>query len=101
MEELAGIPLVGLTAPALLGIAVLLLLVGRIVPRTTYLDKKEEAEKWRLAYEAEREARGKSDRQTAELLEGLKTQSAVINAVFQAIQEINSVRSGGSDAKTK
>ena len=36
---LDGLPLVDLTAPALLGITVLLLLLGRIVPRSSLVDK--------------------------------------------------------------
>lgn len=79
---LDGIPLVGLTAPTLLGIAILLILVGRIIPRPFYVEKVTEAERWRLAYEAEREARALSDAQTAELLEVAKTTHNIIVAVF-------------------
>jgi hypothetical protein len=81
---LDGLPIGELTAPALLGITVLLLLLGRIVPRATYQDKAKEAEKWRLAYEAEAKARATSDSQTAELLEVAKTTHKIIVAVFGA-----------------
>lgn len=91
-----GIPLAGLTAPTLLGIAVLLLLLGRIVPRSTYLDKKEEASKWQEAYQAEREARQTSDAQTAELLEVAKTTHNIIVAVFHNSELIR--RGGDLDA---
>jgi len=61
------------SAPTLLGIAVLLLLLGLLVPRKYLMDKEREAERWRKAYEAERTARAISDAQTAELLELTKT----------------------------
>jgi len=94
-----GIPLTNLTAPALLGIAILLLLTGRIVPRSTLMDKIKEADRWRAAYEAEREARSTSDDQTAELLELAKTTNSFMSAVFSNVDKIR--RSGESDAHTK
>lgn len=94
-----GFPLIGLTAPTLLGIAILFLLMGRIIPRSTYLDKSREAERWREAYEKEREARARSNAQTVELLEGLKTNHAVISAMFQTIQRL--AGSGESDVGPK
>lgn len=83
----------GLSAPALLGLAVFLLLVGKIVPRTTMLDKMAEAERWRAAYEAEREARGEVEKQTKELYELAKTTHSVIVAMFQTIDH---KRGGGN-----
>lgn len=77
-----GIPIVGLTAPALLGIFVLMIFLRKLVPEATYKEKAEEAEKWRLAYEAEREARAVSDGQTGELLELAKTSHQIMVAVF-------------------
>lgn len=79
---LEGIPIVGLTAPTLLGVAVLMLLSGKIIPRSTLKDKSDECERWRLAYEAEREARSTSDSQTAELLEVARTTHDIIAAMF-------------------
>lgn len=82
-----GIPVVGLTAPGLLGIFVLLLFMGRIVPRSALLDKQNEANQWREAYEAERTARASSDAQTVELLEVSKTTHAISVAMFDAIRQ--------------
>ena len=79
---LDGFPIADLTAPTLLGFAVLMLILGRLVPRSTYQDKLVEAEKWRLAYEAERKARATSDAQTVELLELAKTTHSIIVALF-------------------
>jgi hypothetical protein len=90
---LDGIPVVGLSAPVLLGITVLLLLLGKIVPRATLQDKIQEAADWKAAYEAEREARAKSDAQTAELLEVSKTTHSISVAMFDVIRQ--SVRQGG------
>lgn len=82
-----GIPLVGLTAPGLLGLFVLLFFVGQIVPRKTLVDKQREADQWREAYQAEREARVNSDAQTVELLEVSKTTHAISVAMFDVIRQ--------------
>lgn len=47
MEAIGGIPLTVLTPSALLGLCVLLVLTGRLVPRRTYDDKVHEANEWR------------------------------------------------------
>jgi hypothetical protein len=78
-----GISVIGLTPAALLGIAILMLLTGRLVPRSTYQDKTKEAEQWRQAYEAERSARTKSDAQTRELLEIARMSEHFLSAVFE------------------
>lgn len=93
MEEglgpmIAGIPIAGLTAPALLGIAVLMLLLGRIIPRSTYQDKCDEAERWRLAYETEREARALADAQVRDLMEVAKTSQGLISGVYANSERI-------------
>jgi hypothetical protein len=85
---LDGIPIAALTAPTLLGFAVLMLLLGKIVPRATLVDKAEEAERWRKAYEAEREARVISDAQTAELLELAKTTHNILVAMFGTTERV-------------
>jgi len=77
-----GIPIYTLTAPTLLGIAILLLLTGRIVPRSTLRDKALEVDKWREAYEKERDARSKSNAQTIELLETAKLTHKIVAAMF-------------------
>lgn len=93
-----GIPIIGLTAPTLLGIAVLLLLTGRLVPRSTLKDKDAEIERWRTAYETEREARIVSDNQTSKLLIAVETNRDVLTALLNVIKP--SAESGGpSDAE--
>jgi hypothetical protein len=82
---LDGVPLFGLTAPAILGIAVLMLMTGRLIPRSVFRDKHEESERWRMAYEAEREARLVSDNQTTKLLIAVETNRDVLLALFKAL----------------
>lgn len=80
-----GVPLVGLTAPAILGIAFLMILTGRLVPRSVLKDKDEETARWRRAYEAEREARIVSDSQTSKLLVATEANRDVLLALFKAL----------------
>ena len=83
-----GIPLTSLSAPAILGLAVILIFLGKIVPRSYYLEKKEESDRWREAYEAEREARSVADSQSRELLELAKTTHSLITAVFANSEQV-------------
>lgn len=94
-----GIPVVGLTAPTLLGIAILLMLTGRLVPRATLLDKAKESDAWREAYNLERVARAQSEAQTVELLEVSKTTHAITVALFDVIRQTNVT--GGIDVLPK
>jgi len=100
MGVLDGVPLVGLSAPTLLGIFFLLVFTGRLVPRSTYLEKKEESGKWQEAYEKEREARGAADAQSRELLEVSKTTHHIVLALFQNAQD-RGMNRGGTDVLPK
>lgn len=75
-----GFAFLDLTPSVLLGVTVLLLLTGRLVPRVTLQDKAAEAERWHIAYEKSEEARRLSDAQTQELLEVAHLTHAIINA---------------------
>lgn len=79
---------------ALLALTIVLVLLGWLVPRGYYRDKSQEAERWRLAYEAEREARRISDAQTAQLLEQAKTTHQMVEAIFDASDRVR--RTGGA-----
>lgn len=83
---LDGIPILEFTPAALLGFAVLLLLTGRLVPRTHLTDVQKECERWRLAYEAEREAHATADAQSKELLEAGRTTKALLEGLFEVIE---------------
>lgn len=76
---LFGVPVADLTAPTLLGVAILLILFGRLVPKPYLVDKQKECDKWREAYELERVARAISNEQTEKLLEvALATRDIVV-----------------------
>lgn len=96
---LEGIPVIGLSAPALVAITVVMLLTGLIVPRRTLMDVIRERNDWKKAYEAEREARQTSDAQTGELLEVAKTTRNIITAMFTNTEQHR--RSGGTDVLPK
>lgn len=99
MPELLGIPLSGMTAPALLSVAILMLLTGRLWTNAAYQQKVKEAEHWRQAYEAEREARITAEGQNGELLELAKTTYSFITATFANSERI--ARSGEPDVVSK
>jgi len=92
------IPVVGLTAPTLVGIIILMILNGKLWTNSAYQQKCNEAEKFEKAYEAEREARHTSEKQTAELLELAKTTHSFIVATFQNSEQI---RLSGGPAKSR
>jgi hypothetical protein len=94
-----GVPYPSLTFPTLLGLAILFILLGKLVPYRYLKDKEVECEKWRKAYETERESRRVSDAQTAELLELARTTHAIVVAAFDEVPSIAKHRlpSGGHD----
>ena len=47
IDPLAGLPIGQVSAGALVGLVVLLILVGRLVPRQALLDMREDRDKWR------------------------------------------------------
>lgn len=77
-----GIPILDYTPETLLGITVLLVFLGLLVPRRYYNDKVKEAKEWKEAYENEHKARELADQQTAELLELARTTHDILAAVF-------------------
>lgn len=83
-----GINLTTLTPSALLGIGILLVFLGRLVPYRSHRETVEEAERWRKAYEAEREARNVANSQTIELLEVARTSKSILVALYDATERI-------------
>lgn len=67
--NLWGLELTDVSSQALLALVVVLILTGLLVPRATYRDKAGEADRWRAAYEAEREARAEAEEQSRQLIE--------------------------------
>lgn len=81
MEALGLPPITVLTAPALLLIAVWLILVGRLVPRKTYEDVLTERNDWKEAHQISEKARAEMAKQVEELLEHARTTDALIRAL--------------------
>lgn len=81
-----GIPITDLTAPTLLGIGILLVMFGRLVPWWFYKAKVEEAEKWRMAFEAEKEARINTVAQTQKLIDVTEDIHSIVVAVFRGAE---------------
>lgn len=91
-----GIPITGdMSAEYILGLAVLMVLIGWLVPKRTLTKQEQESEKWRLAYEAEREARKLSDSQTVQLLEVARTTHSILVAMHGTAERLR--QSGASD----
>jgi len=88
MMEGIPIPIVGLSAPAIVSILIIMLFTGKLWTNSAYQEKKADAERWRQAYEAERDARQISEAQTAELLELAKTTHSFIVATFSNSERI-------------
>lgn len=87
-----------LTVSGLLGLAILMILTGALIPRRTYNEKKEECERWRQAYDTSEEARRTSDAQSAELLEVARTTHALLVALFknsEAVKQIELMKTSG------
>lgn len=97
MTELAGIPIAGLTAPALLGISILMILTGKLWTNNAYQQKVQEADRWKEAYEKEREARSEANQQSRELLEVARTTRHIVEALFQTATN----NRGGTDVLPK
>lgn len=87
---LDGISIIGLTPAGLLLITVFFIMTGRLVPKSTYQEKVQEADRWRSAYEVEREARAITDAQTRELLEVAKTSAKFLEGVHANSELIKS-----------
>lgn len=77
-----GIEIETLTVRGLLGLGVLMLMFGQLVPRRVYKDKVEESNRWQLAFETQRERADKADAQAELALEQGKATHALITAVF-------------------
>lgn len=94
---IGDVAIADLTPSVLLGIVVMLVLLGKLVPRSILQDKIDEAEKWRLAFETEREARATSDAQTTKLLEVTGITNDALQSLNKSIEKLQ--RSpGGANA---
>lgn len=76
-----SVPIGLLTPGALLGIVIWLILVGRLVPRRTYDDMKEDRDHWRTAHSISEAARQVSAEQVSELLEHSRAANAFMGSL--------------------
>ncbi len=80
---------------SLVVIITIMVLTGRLKPKSDLDEKNREAERWRKAYELEREARAKALNQAADLLEIGRTTHAIVTALFDNARFAD--QSGGED----
>ena len=85
MGDLAGLPLGTLTPAGLLAVVILLIAVGRLVPRRTMDDVIEDRNQWRAAHKTSEEARIELQQQVQELLEHSRTTDQFIRSIPIAV----------------
>jgi hypothetical protein len=76
-----GIPVGAYGPTALVGIAILLILTGKLVPRRTYDDVIHDRDEWRAAHRISETARAVAADQVEELLEHARTTDSFIRAL--------------------
>lgn len=79
--ELAGIPVGTLTPAALLGILILLIALGKLVPRRTMEDIIHDRNEWRTAHRISEQSRVELAGMVGELLEHARTTDAFIRSL--------------------
>lgn len=84
MPDGFSLSLIDYTPPTLLGLAVVLIFFGLLVPRWVYQEKVKEVEYLKKALELRAEAQERSTAQTAELLEATKTNAKFLQALVGA-----------------
>lgn len=81
MEELLGLPVVGLTAPFLLGLSVLLLLTGKLIPRRTYDDLRKDRDDWKAAHAKSEETRAELVSHMTVMVEQAKVTESLLRSL--------------------
>ncbi|MFE9845761.1 hypothetical protein [Streptomyces goshikiensis] len=81
MGELFGFTPADLGVSGLLIVVVLLILTGRLVPRATLVDMREERDTWRAAHSESEAARQAEREMTTELLELSRTAGHVLTSL--------------------
>jgi hypothetical protein len=76
-----GISTASLTAASLLGITVLLILTGMLVPRRILKDAYRDRDEWKAAFHLSEWSRLEQSDQVGELLEHAKTADALLRAL--------------------
>lgn len=76
-----GMPILSFTPELLLGLLVLAIITGRLVPRRTHEDSLHDRDQWRAAHMVSEQARQVSADQVEELLEHARTTDAFIRSL--------------------
>jgi hypothetical protein len=84
MTDLFGFSPTDLGVSGLLVLVVLLILTGRLVPRATLVDMREERDTWRAAHAESEAARQAEREQVTELLELSRTAGHVLTSLPRA-----------------
>lgn len=82
-----GVPILELTPSVLLGIVILMVLTGRLVPRRTFQDMKEDRDGWRAAHRVSEEARVEISKQLDVALEVGDTMRQVLTGIQHQTKE--------------
>jgi hypothetical protein len=81
MDGLSGLPIGDLGPWGLVGIAVALILMGRLVPRSTLEDTRRDRDSWRTAHDVSERARAELAQSVHDLLEHARTTDAFIRSL--------------------
>lgn len=81
MDSDLGLSLDNLTPAALLGVAILLLLLGKLVPRRTYDDLVADRDHWQQAHADSEKARAEMAAVLEDLLETSRTTEALLKSL--------------------
>jgi hypothetical protein len=90
---LEGIPVGTLTPAALLGIIILFIAMGRLVPRRTMDDVIKDRTEWREAHRVSEQARLELQQQVNELLEHSRATSAFLQSLPLGVARARTVES--------
>ncbi|MCY0919595.1 MULTISPECIES: hypothetical protein [unclassified Streptomyces] len=92
MDTLFGVSPTDLGAAGLVVLVVLLILTGRLVPRSTLLDMREERDTWRSAHGKSEAARQAEREMTTELLELSRTAGHVLTSLPRSTEGVADAR---------
>ena len=95
LDPLANLPLGQFSAGALVALVVLLILVGRLVPRQSLLDMRDDRDRWRATAEEWQ----KTATQLGMSMEKLLSAAELTNHALTEIQELAQRRGGHVDAE--
>lgn len=81
MDGLGDLPLGTLTPAGLLGLVIILIALGKLVPRRTLEDTINDRNEWRTAHQVSEQARVELQQQVQELLEHSRATDAFLRAI--------------------